>query len=144
MRKAFLGLSLLGATLVTYAQQPAKKPLDHSVYDSWQSIGSKLISNNGQWVVYTIVPQEGDGNLFIYDRKTGQSTIIPRGSSPVITEDTRYLVCSIKPPFKDTREAKIKKKKAAEMPKDSMAIIALGQPGVLKISSVKSFFNPVS
>lgn len=142
MRKAFLGLSLLGATLVTYAQQPAKKPLDHSVYDSWQSIGSKLISNNGQWVVYTIVPQEGDGNLFIYDRKTGQSTIIPRGSSPVITEDTRYLVCSIKPPFKDTREAKIKKKKAAEMPKDSMAIIALGQPGVLKISSVKSFKTP--
>ena len=42
-----------------------KKPLDHSVYDSWQSIGQKLISNDGKWVVYTIDPQEGDNELVI-------------------------------------------------------------------------------
>ncbi|MES1224426.1 MAG: hypothetical protein ABUT20_53520 [Bacteroidota bacterium] len=28
-----------------------KKPLDHSVYDSWQSIGEKAISNDGKFVV---------------------------------------------------------------------------------------------
>jgi dipeptidyl aminopeptidase/acylaminoacyl peptidase len=142
MRKVFLGISLLGSALFTYAQQPAKKPLDHSVYDSWQSIGTKLISNNGQWVVYTVVVQEGDASLLIYDRKTGQTTSIPRGSSPVITEDSRYVICSIKPLFKDTREAKIKKKKAAEMPKDSLAIITLGQPDILKFPAVKSFKTP--
>ncbi|SKC99456.1 Dipeptidyl aminopeptidase/acylaminoacyl peptidase [Chitinophaga ginsengisegetis] len=142
MRKVLLGVSLLGSSLLTYAQQPAKKPLDHSVYDSWQSIGTKLISNNGQWVVYSVVPQEGDASLVIYDRKTGQSATIARGSNPVITEDSRYVICSIKPFFKDTREAKIKKKKAAEMPKDSLAIIALGQPGILKFPAVKSFKTP--
>jgi dipeptidyl aminopeptidase/acylaminoacyl peptidase len=142
MRKALLGMSLLGTTLFTYAQQPAKKPLDHSVYDSWQNIGTKLISNNGQWVVYTVAAQEGDASLQIYDRKTGHTTPIPRGSSPVITEDSRYVICSIKPLFKDTREAKIKKKKAAEMPKDSLAIIALGQGEVLKFPAVKSFKTP--
>ncbi|PSL46593.1 dipeptidyl aminopeptidase/acylaminoacyl peptidase [Chitinophaga niastensis] len=142
MRKVLLGISLLGSTLFTYAQQSAKKPLDHSVYDSWQSIGTKLISNNGQWVVYTITPQEGDANLVIFDRKTGQSINIPRGSSPVITNDSRYVVFSIRPLFKDTRDAKIKKKKAAEMPKDSMGIVTLGKPDVLKFPTVKSFKTP--
>lgn len=142
MRRVFLGISFLGCSLFTYAQQAAKKPLDHSVYDSWQGIGSKLISNNGQWIVYTVAVQEGDANLVIYDRKTGQTTNIPRGSNPLITEDSRFLVCHIKPFYKDTREAKIKKKKAAEMPKDSLAIITLGQPDILKFPAVKSFKAP--
>ncbi len=42
-----------------------KKPLDHSVYDGWQSIGERAISNNGKFVTYTVVPQEGDGMLVI-------------------------------------------------------------------------------
>ncbi|WP_349317010.1 prolyl oligopeptidase family serine peptidase [Chitinophaga sp. MM2321] len=142
MRTTFLAFSLLGATSFAYAQQPAKKPLDHSVYDSWQSIGTKLISNNGQWVVYTVIPQEGDGSLVIYDRKTSQSLAVPRGSSPVITQDSRYVVFSIKPLFKDTREARIKKKKTAEMPKDSMGIVALDSKDVLKFPAVKSFKTP--
>ncbi|MBS0031530.1 alpha/beta hydrolase family protein [Chitinophaga sp. 22321] len=142
MRKVFLGISLLGSTIVTYAQQPAKKPLDHSVYDSWQSIGTKLISNNGQWIVYAVMVQEGDADLVISNRKTGQSIQVPRGSNPVITEDSRYVICSIKPLFKDTREAKIKKKKAAEMPKDSLAIIPLGQTGIQKFPGLKSFKTP--
>ncbi|MEC5142835.1 prolyl oligopeptidase family serine peptidase [Chitinophaga sp. 212800010-3] len=143
MRNILFATSLfLGGALSTYAQQPAKKPLDHSVYDSWQNIGAKVISNNGQWVAYTITPQEGDASLVIYDRKTNQYQTIPRGSNPVITNDSRYLVCSIKPLFKDTREAKIKKKKPAEMPKDSLAVITLGQANVLKFPSVKSFKTP--
>lgn len=133
---------LLGTAVFSYAQQPAKKPLDHSVYDNWQSIGTKLISNNGQWVVFTVIPQEGDGNLLVFDRNTGASITIPRGSSPVITEDSRYMICAIKPFFNDTRTARIKKKKSADMPKDSMAIVALEQPGILKFPAVKSFKTP--
>ncbi|WP_246269463.1 hypothetical protein [Chitinophaga oryzae] len=95
MRNMLLALSLLGASFA-YAQQPAKKPLDHTVYDSWQSIGTKLISNDGQWVVYTVTPQEGDASLVIYDRKTGQSRTIARGASPLITNDSRYVIFSIK------------------------------------------------
>ncbi|MBC9930097.1 S9 family peptidase [Chitinophaga qingshengii] len=141
MRNMLLALSLLGASFA-YAQQPAKKPLDHTVYDSWQSIGTKLISNDGQWVVYTITPQEGDGSLVIYDRKTGQSHTFSRGSSPVITNDSRYVVFSIKPLFKDTREARIKKKKPAEMPKDSMGIVTLASGDLQKFPGIKSFKTP--
>lgn len=141
MRKMFLALSLLGASFA-YAQQPAKKPLDHTVYDSWQSIGTKLISNDGQWVVYTVTPQEGDATLVIYDRKTGRSQFIPRGTNPVITNDSRHVIFSIKPLFKDTREARIKKKKPAEMPKDSMGIVTLASGDLQKLPGIKSFKTP--
>jgi hypothetical protein len=42
-----------------------KKPLDHTVYDGWQSIGERMISNDGKWVVYAVTVQEGDNELVI-------------------------------------------------------------------------------
>ena len=61
MQKTILPLLLLISQLMV-AQ---KKPLDHSVYDGWQSIGEKMISNDGKWVAYTIAVQEGDNELVI-------------------------------------------------------------------------------
>ncbi|SHL69790.1 Prolyl oligopeptidase family protein [Chitinophaga jiangningensis] len=142
MRKYVLGSLLMGTALMTYAQQPSKKPLDHSVYDGWETAGAKVISNDGQWIAYTINPQEGDGRLIIFDRKTGKETVVPRGGLPVITEDSKFVISTIKPPFKVVREAKIKKKKAADMPKDSLVIVTLATGQIEKIANVKSFKTP--
>ncbi|HQV59389.1 MAG TPA: prolyl oligopeptidase family serine peptidase [Chitinophagaceae bacterium] len=140
MRKSNFSLVLL-LLLVTglYAQ---KKPLDHSVYDSWQRIGERMISNDGKWVVYTIDPQEGDNELVIQSSDAKYKKTIARGYNPVITEDSRYAIFRIKPLFKDTREAKIKKKKPDDMPKDSFAIVELGQDSVWKVARVKGYKTP--
>ncbi|MBD0377856.1 MAG: S9 family peptidase, partial [Flavisolibacter sp.] len=120
-----------------------KKPLDHSVYDGWQSIGERLISNNGKWVVYSITPQEGDADLYIQPTEGNtQKLKIPRGYNAVITEDNRFVICKIKPPYKETREARIKKKKPDEFPKDSLAVIALGTDSIWKWAKIKSFKTP--
>ncbi|MBP1650599.1 MAG: peptidase prolyl oligopeptidase active site domain protein [Bacteroidetes bacterium] len=142
MKKMMVTAVLSGISLLTYAQQPAKKPLDQSVYDSWQSIGTKVISNNGQLVVYTITPQEGDASLVIYDTKSKKQISVPRGSTPVITEDNRYVVFAIKPTFAAVRQAKIKKKKTAEMPKDSLGILYPGADTVYKTGTIRSFKTP--
>lgn len=133
------GILLLVSTL-SFAQ---KKPLDHTVYDSWQSIGERLISNDGQWVVYTVTPQEGDADLYIQSAD-GRSykKQVPRGYNAVITEDSRYVVFKIKPPYKDVRDARIKKKKPEEMPKDSLGIVELGKPEVVKTAKVRSYKTP--
>src|SRR5687767_11574564 len=95
-----------------------KKPLDHTVYDGWQSTGERLISPDGRWVVYTITPQEGDAELVIHDMAAGgKTTSVPRGYSALITEDSRFVVMKIKPPFQQTREARIKKRKPEDFPK---------------------------
>ncbi len=119
-----------------------KKPLDHTVYDGWQNIGERLISNNGKFVVYTVNPQEGDGQLVVQSIETQQKKEIPRGYNAIITEDSRYLVFKIKPAFADTRQAKIKKKKPEDVPKDSLGIMELGQDSVTKIAKVKAYKTP--
>lgn len=120
-----------------------KKPLDHSVYDGWQSIGNRIISDNGKWIAYTINLQEGDDTLIVLSSNDVQNKlVIPRGTSPVITNDSRYLVFRIKPSFIDTREAKIKKKKPDEMPKDSLGIVELGKTEIVKIPRMNSFKTP--
>ena len=113
-----------------------KKPLTHAVYDGWQSIGERYISNDGKFVAYTITPQEGDGTLVIQATDQSYKKEVSRGYNATITEDSRYIVFRIKPFFKETREARIKKKKPEEMPKDSLAIIELGQDSILKIARV--------
>jgi dipeptidyl aminopeptidase/acylaminoacyl peptidase len=139
MKKFFFPVFLL-FTLTATAQN--KKPLDHTVYDNWKSIGERLISNDGKFVVYTVNPQEGDGELVIQNPTTKFKKIIPRGYSAVITEDSKYAVFKIKPSFQETRQAKIKKKTGDDLPKDSLGIIELGQDSVLKITKVKSYKTP--
>lgn len=119
-----------------------KKPLDHSVYDSWKNIGERSITNNGAYVVYTVNPQEGDGELVIQNPATRYKKIISRGYAFTLTEDSRYLLFKIRPLFQDTRQAKIKKKKSDEMPKDTFAILELGKDSVIKMTRVKSFKTP--
>jgi dipeptidyl aminopeptidase/acylaminoacyl peptidase len=119
-----------------------KKPLDHTVYDGWQSIGERMISNNGKWVVYAINPQEGDNELVIQSSDVQYRKIIARGYNARITEDSRFLVFKIKPLYKDTREARIKKKKPDDMPKDSLAIIELGKEEIWKRPRVKTYSSP--
>jgi dipeptidyl aminopeptidase/acylaminoacyl peptidase len=128
--------------MISYAIQAQKKPLDHTVYDNWQSIGERLISNDGKWVVFTINPQEGDNELVVRSADGVYSKNVARGYNALITEDSRFLIFRIRPFYKDIREARIKKKKPEESPKDSLAIIVLGRDSVWKLPRVKSYKTP--
>ena len=121
-----------------------KKPLDHTVYDSWQSIGERMISNDGKWVVYTINVQEGDNELVIQSAAADAKykKVVPRGYNAVISEDSRFAIFKIKPSYKDTREARIKKKKPDDMPKDSFAVVELGKDSIYKVAKVKTYKAP--
>src|SRR4030095_12823133 len=119
-----------------------KKGLDHSVYDGWQSIGERIISNDGKWVVYAINPQEGDNQLVIQSSDGHYKKIVERGYNADITEDSRFVILKIKPCYKDTREAKIKKRKQDDLPKDSLAIVELGKDSVWKKERIKSYSAP--
>ncbi|MBC7866289.1 MAG: S9 family peptidase, partial [Gloeobacteraceae cyanobacterium ES-bin-316] len=139
MIRIFLPLFLLQSA---FAIAQDKKPLTHDVYDNWKSVGERLISNDGNFIVYAITPQEGDAEMIIQNINTGYRKNIARGYNPVITEDSRYAIIKIKPPYQDTRQAKIKKKKLDEMPKDSLLIVQLGTDSIVKVSRIKSFKTP--
>lgn len=125
--------------LVTTTVMGQKKVLDHTVYDAWQSIKEVVADPQGEFVVYNINPQEGDGVLMIRNLKTGADLRIERATKPVFSLDGQFLIAKISPLFAETRKAKIEKKKADEMPKDSMVIVHLKEGVIEKIPSVKSF-----
>jgi hypothetical protein len=135
-------LSILLILVITVAAQAQKKPLDHTVYDNWQSIADRTISNDGKYVAYAINPQEGDGVLVIQSLQGDYKLVIPRGSGVVLSEDSKYAVFRIKPTFAQTRDAKIKKKRPDEMPKDSLGVVKLGDKTVNKTPRLKSFKLP--
>ena len=146
MRKGILILLIFSFNFVS-AQ---KKPLDHTVYDTWESVGTKQFSNNGLWAAYSINQQEGDANLYFQQSVTGQKIKAERGvagsgfgnRASLFSADSKYAAYAIKPFYKETRLAKIKKKKADEMTKDTLAIANLTSLTVTKIPRVKSFKFP--
>ena len=140
MKRALFLLPLFLLTLFTAYSQ--KRPLDHSVYDQWESIGEKILSPDGHYLAYTITPQEGDGRLVIRSTKGSWLREIPRGTQVSITSDNRFVVFRILPYFKDTREAKIRKKTPEQSPKDTLAWLDLARDSLIKIPRVKSYKVP--
>lgn len=147
MQKKLTFLFLLCASLA-YAQ---KKPLDHTVYDTWESVGAKQLSNDGNWAAYSINQQEGDANLYFQHSLTTQKLKVSRGTAPqanfgppisLFSADSKFAAFAIKPWYKDTRLAKIKKKKPEEMTKDTLGIANLTTLTITKIPRVKSFKFP--
>lgn len=127
-------LSLFAETL--YSQ---KKTLDHSVYDKWQSISSCNIPYNGKYLFYSIDEQEGNNTLYIRDMQSNKTITVPRGNKVVVSKNGKRAVCLIKPFYKETKDAKIAKKKDFEMPQDTLAVINLATRAIIKYPHVENF-----
>ena len=128
-------LTLFMVTMLAYGQKPA---LDHSVYDSWKNLNAVSVPRNGDILMYTIAPQEGDVELVIENLRTGKKISVPRATRATLNQEGTKVIAVVKPLFSQTREAKIKKAKKDDMPKDSLAIIDLKTGNVEKIANYKS------
>lgn len=126
-------------TCFMYAQ---KKPLDHSVYDNWENIGSRKISNDGKWIAYSVDVQEGNSNLFLYSVKNKTSKKFERATKVNLTNDSRFAVFQIRPMYKDIKAVKDKKLKKNKLTKDSLAIVDFLSGQTEKIPNVKTFKTP--
>ena len=113
---------LTGSAVSLRAQN---KPLDHSVYDGWQSVTAVKVAPNGSLLSYEVTPQEGDGTLFIKNLATGALVAVERGTGLKWANDVTWAVFTVKAPFDSTRQAKIDKKGKDDQPKDSLAKLDL-------------------
>ena len=139
MKRLTLTLMLLFAVALSYAQKPA---LDHSVYDSWNSLRAISIPQNGDILMYTVTPGEGDATLVVENVRTGFKTEVPRATRAQLSQDGNKVVAVINPLFSQTRDAKIKKAKKDDMPKDTLAIIDVKTGKVEKFANYKSHNLP--
>ena len=135
-RSTRLSLCFLLLTTILYSQ---KKPLDHSVYDSWKSLSRTSVTHDGKITATLISPQEGDTALMICDIPGERTLILERVNSFRLSMDGKWTVGLLKAPFAERRQARIDKKKAEDMPEDSLLIINNRTFEVQKIANVKSF-----
>src|SRR5262245_60640145 len=76
--KAKLRLILFAAAIATLlmpssvpAQRIAKRALTHNDYDSWRTIQSFKLSRDGKFLVYALVPQDGDTEVVARNLTSG-------------------------------------------------------------------------
>jgi dipeptidyl aminopeptidase/acylaminoacyl peptidase len=130
--------------LISVASFAQKMPLDNNAYDGWKSIGVSSISDDGKWIVYEINPQQGDSWLYIYDALASRKDSAFCGFRASVSPDSKYLAYQIRPTYAETRQAKKKKLKEDQMPKNNMAIRLLPGDQLINIKRVKSFDIPES
>lgn len=127
-------LSLFGGIAVA-----GMKVLDHTSFDNWKSVNNAALTRNGEWAVYSVDPQEGDGILYFYNTADGRKVEIARGYGGAFTADGKWGVALIRPEYARTREARKKKKKDFDLPQDSLAIVDLSTMRVEKVADVISY-----
>ncbi|MEE4198755.1 MAG: prolyl oligopeptidase family serine peptidase [Bacteroidales bacterium] len=141
MKIKILSFALLMLVFWGHAQE-GKKPLDFSVYDSWNYIENKGISNDGKWVFYESNPYHGDGKTVLYNTQTGEKTTINRAKDARFSPNDDYLVYKIYPYTDTVRALKLKKTDPEKIPEDSLGILVFEKNEIITFENLKSFDLP--
>lgn len=89
---------LLTPASSTYAQFEGKRALTYEDIMRFREIRNPQISQNGEWVAYTLEPGRGDGMATISSLRSDQEFSIERGSRPVFSDDGNWVAVTIRPP----------------------------------------------
>ncbi|MBN1388539.1 MAG: S9 family peptidase [Bacteroidales bacterium] len=89
MKKTLTLFLLIALGFVQLSAQ--KKALTREDYDKWQNLGYHTISDDGNWISYTISPVEGNDTLFIISSDKETEYKLGLCSSPSFSDDSRWL-----------------------------------------------------
>jgi len=135
---------LMASVAVSASVAAQKKAMDHDVYDSWQKIDGTKYTNDGSILIHEVLPQEGDGTLYVKklakDASIESTLVIPRGFSTSLDPMGNWLYLRIKPEFAKTRKEKIAKKKKEDMAKDTLAIVDLKAMELKKLGALDVYY----
>ncbi len=135
-----LYFALFPLTISLLAQQKAIQQTD---VPRWKSIEKQTISPDGQWVAYQIRSvSEGDATVHLWNAGNNTTVTFQRAENPQISEDSRWLTFTIKPPLDSVRALKRKKTKADDLPKDTLGIYQISTGALEKIARVKTYSLP--
>lgn len=134
------------------------RPISQDDYDIWKSIQGARLSNDGAWAAYSLTPAVGDGELVVRSTRGATEYRVPRGylGRPALTvsgagaalpaaqfsADSRWVVALTYAPMAEFEAARHARKKPADQPKASLAILSVADGNVVSVPRVKSFSMP--
>jgi dipeptidyl aminopeptidase/acylaminoacyl peptidase len=141
-RSILLAAAILSAAATTLAA--GDKPLTFVDLMRFSQIEDAVISADGTWIAYTLVPDRGDGEVVARSTIDGTEVRIERGSAPEISRDGRWVAAAITPTLQAREKAESDKKKKAEgsdgdTPKKGLSIVRLADGDQTRIDEVESF-----
>ncbi len=162
-----LEAALLAALALMFCPAPAaaqlaeKRPLTPADFAQWRDIEGEALSDDGRWVIYSLVPQVGEGEVVVRALPEGPEYRHTRGyigrpqaqagasrgsaydASPArLTKDGRFAVFTIDPPREAIEQARAQKKKGKDAPKSSLGVMTLANGSVSVTPGVKGFRLP--
>ena len=103
-----VGYALLTLALAAAVGSPAlsgqdgeKRPLPIADYKLWRSISGSGISADGAWVGWTYGRVRGDDTLHVSHLESDRTHVVPLGSGPRFSDDSRWVAYWISPPFEE-------------------------------------------
>ncbi len=139
--RTLVAVTLFAVLAGTVAAQESR-PLDHEDYARWNRIQSDVLSKDGRWLAYRLVPGEGDATLMIRDLEGGGEFALERGAQPRFTADGRYLVAMIDPMESVVDSLRAEGTRGDDMPDDSLAVVDLADFSVDRVPDVVSYRLP--
>jgi hypothetical protein len=143
--RTWLVVGVLLATLSVAAMAEAgDRPLTFEELMKFRQIRDAVISEDGQWVAYALVPDRGDQEVVVRSTSNDSAFRIERGSGPVISADGRWVAAAITPTLEEREKARAKKGSNGgddndEKPKEGLSLLDL-QTGVEeRFEKVKTF-----
>ncbi|PKD43079.1 S9 family peptidase [Rhodohalobacter barkolensis] len=99
----------------------------------FEDIKSPTISDDGNWVVYGVWPEVGDGEVVVKSVNGRQEFSIERGASPQISSDGKWVGALVQPPYIEAQNAD------NNGPKQGLALLNTSSGETMEFEEVRSF-----
>lgn len=125
------------------ASANAPRPLDYRAYDGWSDARSTTLSPDGSKLAYVATPEDADPTLIVRTLGSGKQLTESRGSSPVFTADSRFVLFKHLAPRKEIDAAVNADKPPSQQPKSGLGILDTrsGPPAQI-VDNVKTYVYP--
>ena len=117
------------------------RPLELKDMLKWKSIRSSVLSNNGEWFAYMIIPAEGDGEVIIRKTREDKEHKFSIGDASNIqgrisfSDDSKWVAFAASPKFSEVKGLKKQKKTIY----NSVTLVNLANGEKKEFEKVRSF-----
>jgi dipeptidyl aminopeptidase/acylaminoacyl peptidase len=116
-----------------------KQPLDHAVYELWDTIGGETISRDGRWLLYNRLRYDRDDALVVRATMGDVVHVFERAAAARFDDGSDFVVFTIRPARDSVLQARRDRRPAAQMPRDTLGILDLATGTVTRVPAVRGF-----
>ena len=114
-----------------------KQPMEHDVYERWDTIGGETLSRDGRWVLYNRLRYDRDDALVVRSTMNDVTHVFQRGGAARFDDGSRYVVFTLRPAQDSVTAARRARRPASQMPRDTLAILDLSTGQVTRLEGAR-------